>query len=29
MQVTQDKLFSLEEVECMGACGSAPMLAVN
>lgn len=29
MQVTPDNLFSLEEVECMGACGSAPMLAVN
>jgi NADH-quinone oxidoreductase E subunit len=29
MQVSPDKLFSLEEVECMGACGSAPMLAVN
>ena len=22
-------LFSLEEVECMGACGGAPMIAVN
>ena len=29
MQVTQDKLFSLEEVECMGSCGTAPMIAVN
>jgi NADH-quinone oxidoreductase E subunit len=29
MQVTKDKLFSLEEVECMGSCGSAPMFAVN
>ena len=29
MQVSPDKLFSLEEVECMGSCGSAPMLAVN
>ena len=29
MQVTKDKLFSLEEVECMGSCGTAPMLAVN
>lgn len=29
MQVTADKKFSLEEVECMGACGSAPMIAVN
>src|SRR3990172_3665273 len=29
MQVTEDKTFSLEEVECMGSCGSAPMIAVN
>lgn len=29
LQVTDDKLFSLEEVECMGACGGAPMIAVN
>ncbi|HSD64564.1 MAG TPA: NAD(P)H-dependent oxidoreductase subunit E [Ignavibacteriaceae bacterium] len=29
MQVTDDKNFSLEEVECMGSCGTAPMLAVN
>jgi NADH-quinone oxidoreductase subunit E len=29
MQVSSDKQFSLEEVECMGACGYAPMLAVN
>lgn len=28
-QVTTDKKFSLEEVECMGSCGSAPMMAVN
>lgn len=28
-QVTSDKKFSLEEVECMGSCGSAPMMAVN
>ncbi len=28
-QVTDDKLFSLEEVECMGSCGTAPMVAVN
>lgn len=26
---TPDGLFSLEEVECMGACGGAPMIAVN
>ncbi|MEW6195981.1 MAG: NAD(P)H-dependent oxidoreductase subunit E [Bacteroidota bacterium] len=29
MQVTPDGKFSLEEVECMGACGYAPMVAVN
>ncbi|MDP4115595.1 MAG: NADH-quinone oxidoreductase subunit NuoE [Bacteroidota bacterium] len=28
-QVTQDMKFSLEEVECMGSCGTAPMIAVN
>jgi len=28
-QVTEDKQFSLEEVECMGSCGTAPMIAVN
>ena len=28
-QVTSDKIFSLEEVECMGSCGTAPMIAVN
>jgi NADH-quinone oxidoreductase E subunit len=27
--VTPDSKFSLEEVECMGSCGTAPMLAVN
>ena len=27
--VTDDGKFSLEEVECMGACGGAPMVAVN
>lgn len=26
---TPDGLFSLEEVECMGACGGAPMVAIN
>jgi NADH-quinone oxidoreductase subunit E len=26
---TSDGRFSLEEVECMGACGGAPMIAVN
>lgn len=29
MQVSPDGKFSLEEVECMGACGGAPMIAVN
>lgn len=27
--VSEDKKFSLEEVECMGSCGTAPMIAVN
>lgn len=29
MGVTEDGLFSIEEVECMGSCGTAPMIAVN
>jgi NADH-quinone oxidoreductase E subunit len=29
METTKDGLFSLEEVECMGACGGAPMIAIN
>lgn len=29
MEVTGDGKFSLEEVECMGSCGTAPMLAIN
>ncbi len=29
LQVTEDGLFSLEEVECMGSCGTAPMIAIN
>jgi NADH-quinone oxidoreductase E subunit len=29
MEVTPDGKFSIEEVECMGACGYAPMIAVN
>lgn len=29
MEVTPDGKFSLEEVECMGACGYAPMIAIN
>lgn len=27
--VTADHKFSIEEVECMGSCGTAPMIAVN
>ena len=29
MGVTEDHKFSLEEVECMGSCGTAPMIAIN
>lgn len=29
MEVTSDMKFSLEEVECMGSCGTAPMIAIN
>jgi NADH-quinone oxidoreductase E subunit len=29
MEVTKDQMFSLEEVECMGSCGTAPVIAVN
>ncbi|MFP4527147.1 MAG: NADH-quinone oxidoreductase subunit NuoE [Candidatus Kapaibacterium sp.] len=28
-EVSDDGVFSLEEVECMGACGGAPMIAIN
>jgi NADH-quinone oxidoreductase E subunit len=28
-QTSEDGLFSLEVVECMGSCGTAPMIAVN
>jgi NADH-quinone oxidoreductase E subunit len=28
-EVSEDGRFSLEEVECMGACGGAPMIAIN
>lgn len=28
-ECTADRKFSLEEVECMGACGYAPMIAIN
>jgi len=29
MESTPDGLFSIEEVECMGACGGAPMVCIN
>jgi NADH-quinone oxidoreductase subunit E len=29
METTADGKYSLEEVECMGACGGAPMIAIN
>jgi NADH-quinone oxidoreductase E subunit len=29
MEVTENMQFSLEEVECMGSCGTAPMIAIN
>lgn len=29
MERTSDGTFSLEEVECMGACGGAPMMAIG
>ncbi|MFH1050090.1 MAG: NADH-quinone oxidoreductase subunit NuoE [bacterium] len=28
-ETTPDGKFSIEEVECMGACGGAPMIAIN
>lgn len=28
-EVSSDQKFSLEEVECMGSCGTAPMIAIN
>ncbi|MBP9192021.1 MAG: NAD(P)H-dependent oxidoreductase subunit E [Ignavibacteria bacterium] len=28
-EITDDKMFSIEEVECLGSCGTAPMLQVN
>ena len=27
--ITEDKLFSLERVECLGSCGTAPVMLVN
>jgi NADH-quinone oxidoreductase E subunit len=29
MEASEDGRYSLEEVECMGACGGAPMIAIN
>jgi NADH-quinone oxidoreductase E subunit len=29
METTPDGKFSIEEVECMGACGGSPMIAIN
>ena len=28
-QTTRDKLFSLEVVACMGACGLSPVICIN
>ncbi len=28
-ETTPDKLFTIEEVECLGSCGTAPMIQVN
>lgn len=28
-EITSDGLFSLAEVECLGSCGSAPMMQIN
>lgn len=28
-ETTNDKLFTLSEVECLGSCGTAPMMQVN
>jgi NADH-quinone oxidoreductase subunit E len=28
-EITEDGLFSIAEVECLGSCGTAPMLQVN
>ncbi|MCL5268084.1 MAG: NADH-quinone oxidoreductase subunit NuoE [Bacteroidetes bacterium] len=28
-ETTSDKLFTLSEVECLGSCGTAPMMQVN
>lgn len=28
-EITADGMFSIEEVECLGSCGTAPMLQIN
>jgi len=28
-EITPDKMFTLDEVECLGSCGTAPMMQVN
>jgi len=28
-EITEDGIFSIKEVECLGACGGAPMLELN
>lgn len=28
-EITEDGMFSLEEVECLGSCGTAPVMRVN
>jgi len=28
-ETTEDGLFSLDEVECLGSCGTAPMMQIN
>ena len=28
-QISEDKMWSFEEVECLGSCGSAPMVQIN
>ncbi len=28
-ETTKDKLFTLNEVECLGACVNAPMMQIN
>ena len=28
-ETTSDKMFTLDEVECLGSCGTAPMMQVN